>query len=198
MKKDVFDIIKPQNFGLPSETIEVSMSYLSKYLDDMNTIMPVELNPDFQRGHIWTQEQQIAYVENMFRGFNTDRNIYFNQYGYHEIKENNKHLIDHEKGVWGRFLCLDGLQRLTAVLAFTKNEFAIFDQQILFQDILSDSRAKRKLLNQSMTNLRFNYFQFKTREEILTFYLALNSGGTPHTQEEIQRVQQLLVAETSA
>lgn len=33
----------------------------------------LDLDPDFQRGHVWTRDQQVAYVEYMLRGGEVSR-----------------------------------------------------------------------------------------------------------------------------
>jgi hypothetical protein len=44
----------------------------------------VDLQPDFQCGYVWTQEQQIAYIKFMLSGVITGRAIYFNHlHGVH-------------------------------------------------------------------------------------------------------------------
>ena len=32
----------------------------------------------------------------------------------------------------------------------------------------------------------------ETEEDVLTWYIEMNTGGTPHTKEEIDKVKQLL------
>lgn len=43
--------------------VDVGFKYFSKtiqeYIDEQGLI----LNPDFQRGHVWTEEQQEKYIE---------------------------------------------------------------------------------------------------------------------------------------
>ena len=36
---------------------------LVKFIEDEVSEMGLQLNPDFQRGHVWTEEQQIAWIE---------------------------------------------------------------------------------------------------------------------------------------
>lgn len=38
----------------------------------------MQLNPDFQRGHVWIENQQIKYIEYILRGGKTARVIYLN------------------------------------------------------------------------------------------------------------------------
>ena len=36
---------------------------LVKYIEEEVKTMGLQLNPNFQRGHVWTEEQQIAWLE---------------------------------------------------------------------------------------------------------------------------------------
>ena len=38
----------------------------------------LQLNPDFQRGHVWSIGQQIAYIEYILRGGKSGLDFYFN------------------------------------------------------------------------------------------------------------------------
>lgn len=38
----------------------------------------LQLNPRFQRGHVWTEQQQIAWLEFFLRGGKSGIEIYFN------------------------------------------------------------------------------------------------------------------------
>lgn len=74
----------------------------------------LELNPEFQRGHIWTVEQQTSYVENVMRGVVSTAGtvVQFNCKNWPGIPQQpDSDLAD---GVQ----CIDGLQRLTSVTEY--------------------------------------------------------------------------------
>jgi len=125
----------------------------------------LDLDPDFQREHVWTTEQQIAYVEFIMRGGQTGKEIYFNDYGQ-------------EKPL----VIVDGKQRLHAVRLFLANQVPAFGH----------------LLNEYEPRLPWGYEFFfcvnnlKTRNEVLRWYLEMNSGGVVHTPEELDKVRRLL------
>ncbi|MCK4668252.1 hypothetical protein KAU33_15985 [Candidatus Dependentiae bacterium] len=132
--------------------------------------MNLQLNPDFQRGHVWVKEQQIAYVEYLLRGGSSGREIYFNHPGW--MKD------------WkGDFICVDGLQRITACLAFLNDE--IPTGGLLCSEFEDDVRM-------ADVSLSVNINDLETRKEVLTWYIEMNSGGTIHTDIEINRVKLLL------
>ena len=148
-----------------------------KSYDDRYGLM---LNPDFQRGHVWTREQQIAWLEFYFRGGKTSRVIYFNCAEFSQGYARNREKCDIEG-----MICVDGLQRLTALRAFLNNEVPIFGTYYKeFED---------KLIWCDHVIL-FNVNNLQTRKEVLTWYIEMNTGGTPHSLEEIERVKKLLNA----
>lgn len=48
-----------------SYQIDVLIDYLLKTLDGYKKHDNLQMNPDFQRGNVWTEEQQIKYVESI-------------------------------------------------------------------------------------------------------------------------------------
>ena len=67
----------------------------------------LQLNPDFQRGHVWTEEQQVSYMEFLLRGGKTARVIYFNKPSWQSCMPINK---------YDDFVCVDGLQSFWQLL----------------------------------------------------------------------------------
>ena len=65
----------------------------------------LEMNPNFQRGHVWTEEQQIKFVEFILKGDKTGHVIYLNH----------PYWSGGEKAGKSEFVCVDGLQRTTAI-----------------------------------------------------------------------------------
>ena len=129
----------------------------------------LQLNPDFQRGNVWTEKQQIAYIEYLLKNPTTGKEIYFNHPNW--------------MGNWkGDFVLVDGLQRLITLLKFMNNEIPAYS--ILYKDY------EGKI--PSDINLVFNVATLKTRKEVLQWYLDFNIGGTIHSKEEIKKVKLLL------
>lgn len=163
----------PRFISYGSYVVDISMDYLQGWIDDMTTDMRLEMNPDFQRGHVWTEEQQIKYVEFLLRGGITGRDVYFNCPSWH---------INVKQGEYNDFVCVDGLQRITAVLQFINNEIKVFGSY--YREYTDRPDFIRH-------NLRIHVNDLKTRKEVLQWYLEMNSGGTPHSSDELKRVQRL-------
>jgi len=65
------------------------------------------------------------------------------------------------------------------------NEIKIFGLFLNeFEDSLTTATAHM--------NLRFNVNNLKSKKAVLNWYIDMNSGGTPHTEEEIERVKKLM------
>ena len=136
--------------------------------------MNLQLNQTFQRGHVWTEEQQIAWLEFFLRCGKSGNIVYFNCPSWHyEVKS----------GEYNDYVCVDGLQRLTAICKFINNEIKVFGSY--FKEY-EDPRG----VNQH--TLIVNVNDLKTEKEVLQWYIDMNAGGTPHTKDEIERVKRML------
>lgn len=144
----------------------------------------LDLNPDYQRGHVWTLEQRRAYVEHVLQGGRIGNDILCACESWDAYPVKN-------------YTLLDGKQRLTTILMFIKDEFRVLPDDIrpegyLFSEIRSPNRRKF-----SWTDSRFRWkvIECKDRAAVLDLYLRLNGGGTPHSKEELDRVRMLRQAE---
>lgn len=135
----------------------------------------LNLNPDYQRAHIWTPDQQTAYVEYRLRGGETGTTLTFNCPGWN---------ADYH----GPFELLDGKQRLEAVRAFLANKIPAFGHYY-------EERVKKMLPDSAFFDFRIT--KIEGRANILNYYLQFNAGGTPHSKAELDRVRELLAKEQS-
>ena len=166
-----------------SYQVNVHLSHIKKTLADYEQDYGLELNPDFQRGHVWTEEQQIAWLEFYFKSDdNMSSNIiYFNSPAFQPVETENKDLNN-------AILCVDGLQRLTAMIKLLDNEIKIFGHYLNeFED--SSLLTKRYSLIFNINNLCY-------RKELLNLYIDMNTGGTVHSSTEIARVKKMLQTTT--
>jgi hypothetical protein len=137
--------------------------------------MKVELQPDFQRGYVWTQEQQISYIENMLKGHSAGREVFFNHPTWGTFENATEYPIQ----------CVDGQQRIGAVVEFMENRLPIFGGHY-FKDIGGRLPVgDRAFIYVNVNNL-------KNKKDVLQWYIDLNAGGTVHTSEEIERVRRLM------
>jgi hypothetical protein len=154
-------------------TVTIDWDYVPSWIAD-KAQHSLELDPDFQRAHVWTQEKQIRYIEFILRGGESSRTIYWNCPGWMDTYK-------------GPMVLVDGKQRLEAVRAFLDNEIPAFGSVY--------SEWEPRLLRMARAHFFFNINNLSTRAEVLQWYLDLNSGGVVHTDEELQKVRALLVQE---
>lgn len=162
LKKDIKPFTRK-----PDRHTTVEFDYFIEWFEKRINRDNLELNPDFQRGHVWSEHQQIKFVEFILRGGRTTE-ILLN-------KNENTYVV------------VDGLQRITAITKFLNNEFEVFGgytaSQINHAQLMYGNEVDVYTHN------------LKTRKEILQWYVEINSGGTPHTDEEIERVKNLIEKE---
>lgn len=152
---------------------DFSFDYLIKHINAEIEKQGLQLNPNFQRGHVWTEEQQIAWLEFFLRGGRTSRVIYFNKPSWNRSVP---------EGAYDDYVCVDGLQRLTAIQRFVNNEIKIFGSY--YNEFTDNMRMKH--------TIKINVNDLKTEKEVLQWYVDMNAGGTPHTKEEIERVKKMI------
>jgi hypothetical protein len=163
-------------FPKANYTVDVGWSFLNEYLEQFSKgqTYSINLNPDYQREHVWTKEQQSAYLEFILQGGESGNIIYWNHPNWMGTFDGTLELVD-------------GKQRLEAVQAFLRDEVLAFGHYF--------SEMEPKILRMSNARFTFKISTLPTRKDVLNWYIMINSGGTPHTQDEINRVRKLLVKE---
>lgn len=148
--------------------ISVHFNYIETTILDFEEKDGLQLNPDFQRGHVWTKEQQVSFIEFIINNPTKRQILYFN-------------ISD-----WGNedMVLVDGLQRLTALRLFLSDRLEVYGKKFTeFED--------HKIFNGKYF-IEFNVNNLQTRKEVLKWYIEINKGGTPHTDEELDRVSSML------
>lgn len=152
-------------------SLEYFVEAIKKFEKEDNLI----LNPDFQRGHVWTELQQVKYIEYLLRGGSTGKVIHLNHPNWQF----------HTSETYNEFVCVDGLQRITAITKFVENKFEVFGKY--YKDFSGVLRKYHEM--------RINVNNLSSRKEVLRWYIEMNEGGTPHTKEDINKVKKLLLNE---
>ena len=137
---------------------------------------PIVLEPDYQRGHVWSEDKQTAFVEYGLMGGESSMLLTANCPGW-------------QRDYKGPYELVDGLQRVTAVRRFMRGEIKAFGYTIKEYD---------DEMSWSQPTFRWRVLSLPTRAEVLKLYLLLNDGGVVHSRKEIERVKVLLSAETDS
>jgi hypothetical protein len=138
----------------------------------------INLDPDYQRGHVWTRRQQIEYLEYILRGGISGRSIFWNCPGWMKTGKG---------GFRGPMELVDGKQRINAVLCFLANKVKVFGH---FYREYTDK------LDFIRCNFLFHVNDLDNRKDVIQWYLDLNSG-TPHSRNDIKMAEELLQLELS-
>lgn len=138
----------------------------------------LELNPDFQRGHVWSKAQQTHFIENCLRGVVASSGflLQFNCPGWFDDVASTD--------LPSCLQCVDGLQRYTAVTEFMKGNVQPFG--FTAEQLSSTQFSPRRF------HMKVAVHDFAKRADLLEHYLAINAGGTPHSADELERVRGLL------
>lgn len=168
----------PQFTSSGTYQVDYPLDRLVHFIEDEVSEMGLQLEPDFQRGHVWTVSQQIAWLEYHLKGGKTGNTIYLNYPFWRNVRTP-------KLGEYADYVCVDGLQRITAAKRFVNNEIPVFGS---YYREFGDS-IRRCIPNLMTVNVN----DLKTKQEVLQWYIEMNSGGTPHSKEEIKRVQNMLM-----
>jgi hypothetical protein len=167
----------PQFTKSAGYSIHVGLDYLPRQLAHYVMDYGLDVCPDFQRGYVWTPEQKVRFMEYMLRGGTSGLDIYFNSPTWQHGS-----LTPTDRDTW--FVLVDGKQRLDAAIGFLNNEVPVFGGHYR-KDFTDSPRI-------TAANFRFHVNDLKTREECLQWYLDLNSGGTVHTGDELEKVRTMI------
>lgn len=141
-------------------------------LDSERQVLNLVL-PPWQRPAVWTEQQQIQFIEGIFLGLGT---------GYYVINGRDYDDDGQDKPMSGWLI--DGQQRITAISRFVNGKFGVFEG-IYYSD-LSLAEKRRRFDNLIFPCVELEY---QEDEELLKeLYRRLNFSGTAHTQADFDRL----------
>jgi len=161
----------PQFTRMGAYEVNVSLRYLIHHIESQMEpgAACLDMDPDFQRAHVWSDQQRIKFIEYILKGGRSGRIIYTNCVGW-------------SGNCQGPYVLVDGKQRLSACLKFLNNEIPVFGDNF-YSDIDKIPHG---------IGLKWHVNDLKTRAEVLQWYLDLNTGGVIHTEDELNKVRVLL------
>lgn len=147
---------------------------------------PWDLNPDYQRGPVWTPEHQGRFIGHVLAG-GVQPPIYVQRYRSIKNSPVKEYWTVPEE-------VIDGQQRLRAITAFMTGEVPALVQHETGPATYWYEDMDRSEQSFSILYSVIIYVDIK-RADRLRFYLRLNGEGIPHTAEELSHVRALLAEE---
>ncbi|MFN7567054.1 MAG: DUF262 domain-containing protein [Microcystis sp.] len=167
-----------------SETVVAGSDWTTATIRDQLTRENIQLNPRFQRRDAWNITRKSRFIESLILGFPVPLIV---------LATNNK-----EKG---KFIVLDGKQRLLTILQFygdsatPNNSFTLKDLEFLdnlngcqYQDLKNDVNLNDfldQLNNQTIRTIVIR--NWKTESFLHKIFLRLNVENTPLSSQELRQ-----------
>jgi len=122
--------------------------------------------PEFQRSNVWTRDQEVAFIENAWRGI--------------PLGTFTHHALDWEDGGRAKPFSgwlIDGQQRLTTIQLYWSDAFPAFG---LYWSELTKAEVRRFM------NIKFTHYEPELwdENEIRKLYNVMAFGGTQHKESE--------------
>ena len=152
--------------------IDVPIDHIVPTLERWQRFHKLELEPEFQRVHVWSEAQRSAFAEHVLRG-GKNTIIRFNCPGWRSNRKSQPSDM---------MTVVDGKQRLSAILGF------LDDKVPAFGNLCSEFEGEFPMTAQ----VQFLVNDLLTEAEVLQWYLEINEGNVAHTAEELERVRVML------
>jgi len=154
--------------------VDVGWNYLAKYYYSQVMDYGLDVNPNFQRGNVWTEAQKTRFVEYILSGGKSGKDIYTNCPTWQGFVDKN------DPKCW--YVLVDGKQRIDAVIGYLSNEIKAFGHY---------HREYTDGFDIMQCRFRWHVNELKTINDVYSWYIDLNAGGTVHSEDEIERVRAL-------
>ncbi len=167
-----------KQFPFASYRCNVPFTHVPNWIEDhikANSLYNFEMNPEYQRGYVWTEKQKTAWLEYRLKGGFSGRDIFWNcphWLFWKKRKDNTLYTME----------LVDGKQRIDSVLGFLNNEIKVFG---LYRNEFEDDISVT-------TDLVFHVNNLVDRRDVVNWYLGMNTGGSIHTEKDLQPAYDLL------
>ena len=161
-------------FTIANYHVNVPWNHIDSFLGNA---VAVNMDPEYQRGYVWSLYQKERYVEYCLRGGKSGRDIYWNCPNWSANVGTTP---------WHDTLELvDGKQRLSAVQAFLSNQLRVFGKTL-------DEYGGPRQLRSMYHDFVFHVHNLPTQQEVIEWYLGMNTGGSIHTEDDLKPAYEYL------
>lgn len=182
---------------LPLSTSNRQARWLVKQIDDGD----IDINPPYQRGAVWTEDQRVALMRSLLSGVPVPTLIVNDRHGQHWT---DTATYDRHSGDAPSYAVVDGKQRLLCLKAWFDGELAIPASWIEAEyiDHTEDTRDGPYVRATGLNDLG----RRATGERILLpvgeamagslreeaeIFLLVNGGGTPQTDADMDNARRI-------
>jgi hypothetical protein len=132
----------------------------------------LDIDPEYQRGHVWTEEQRRKYVEYRLQGGETARRLTCVSIGWED------HPPLH-------YSLMDGKQRLESVRMFMRDELRVFG--LIRSEFTGHMRT-------TVLDFEWHVVEVANMADVYRLYVTFNGGGVLHSPAELDRVRGMTAA----
>jgi len=163
-----------KNIEILQEDKDIRFNYSQRQLDSILYLLykdtGLDMNPKYQRGNVWSQEQKVALIDSIFRNVDIGK--------FTIIRRRFREDLEHYYEV------LDGKQRITAIAEFFEGRFEYRGKK--FYDLHPLDQIHFK-------NYAISYAEIEplTDEQKYRYFLKLNTTGQPHDEEHLEKVRKM-------
>ena len=172
------DLIDPHeekassNFNQRGNTLDIS--FHNHCLSDLSSKyykFGVEMNPDYHRDLLWSEEDKISLIDSIFKGVEIGKFAFISL----PWKENSP-----------SYEILDGKQRMNALIDFYEDKFKY--KGFYFSQLTTPDRYY--FLDYNITVGKTN--EQITQDQKYQYFLRLNTTGKPQDKSHLEKVEELL------
>ena len=157
------------------KNVDLKLSYMQQTIEGLFSKVynfGVDFEPEYQREFVWELEDKIALIDSIFNNIDIGKFVF----------------IKHDYSNELLYEILDGKQRLRAILDFYEDKFQY--KGCYFSDL--SNRDKNHFEDYSISIAEVGEM---SKEQILRYFIMLNTGGKPMAKEQLDKVKKMLVEE---
>lgn len=134
----------------------------------------INLDPAYQKGLVWSEADKVHLIDSIFNGIEIGKFAFIH--------------LDFETGK-PSYEILDGKQRLTTIIEFIEDRFKY--KGLCFSELSQSDKRYFEDYNITVGESRGQL----TEAEKMRYFLRLNIGGIPQSEEHLKKVAKLLEKE---
>ena len=141
----------------------------------------VDMNPEYQRGNVWTEEQKVKLIDSIFNNINIGSFVFVEK----------KWFTDDQKVTSEMFEILDGKQRLTAIIDYVSSKFPY--QGKYWHELSPYTRNQFESQGILVGEMKLNRKDKEyNRKRVIEQFVRLNECGTSMDKEILDKAKKMV------